>query len=162
MFCAMSPGTLAQTQKLTIQCCGVPLRDQMSTAVSSFTTDSNQYHYINRYQSIDLIAEGRNDKAEQLGIDTWWNSKLMLSQASIILEYISASKEVFEYFRPSTIIKTLHNPFNKSLDSIKIHRPNIRQTLSDVLASKNWSKTYVEQECDKNGKQQTRQDKCFC
>ena len=48
----------------------------------------------------------------------------------------SASKEVFEYFRPSTIIKTLHHPFNKSLDSIKIHRPNIRQTLSDVLASK--------------------------
>ena len=92
-----------------------------------------------------------------MGLDTWWNSKLMLSQASIILEYISASKEVFEYFRPSTIIKTLHHPFNKSLDSIKIPRPNIRQTLSDVLASKNWSKKYVKQECDKNGKKQTRQ-----
>ena len=50
------------------------------------------------------------------------------------LRFKSASKEVFEYFRPSTIIKTLHHPFNKSLDSIKIHRPNIRQTLSDVLA----------------------------
>ena len=108
-----------------------------------------------------LDCKGRNDKAEQLGLDTWWNAKLMLSQASIILEYITASKEVFEYSRPSTIIKTLHHPFNKSLDSIKIHRPNIRQTLSDVLASKNWSKKYVKQECDQNGRQQTRQDKCY-
>ena len=72
------------------------------------------------------------------------------------LRFKSASKEVFEYFRPSTIIKTLHHPFNKSLDSIKIHRPNFRQTLSDVLACKNWSKKYVKQKCDKNGKKQTR------
>ena len=66
MFCAMSSSTLAQTQKLMIQCCGVPLWDQISKAVASFTIYSKQYHYLNRYQSaINLIAEGRNDKAKQ-------------------------------------------------------------------------------------------------
>ena len=101
-----------------------------------------------RYLSINL-NKGRNDKAEQ-GI-----RHMVELEVDVVAGFNNSRihiKKYFEYFRPSTIIKTLQHPFNKSLDSIKIHRPNIRQTLSDVLASKNWSKKYVKQECDKNGK----------